>query len=85
MGNDLDAMVVGEKTRNREFRKIITAIPVTGLRSFYEKKTVVCHKIKVCRVSCKNGEAFRWIDLHWVCRRAVAFWLQKGVVRCDDF
>ena len=51
-----------------------------------EKKDFsVCHKNSVRGVKSTNGEVFHQIDLRSLRRLDTAFWLQKGVVRRDDY
>ena len=55
------------------------------VRSRDEKKLPVGHKNSVRGVKSTNGEVFHQIDLRSLRRLDTAFWLQKGVIRRDDY
>lgn len=50
-----------------------------------KKDFSVCHKNSVRGVKSTNGEVFHQIRLHSLRRLDTASWLQKGVIRRDDY
>mgnify|MGYP001297787693 CR=1 FL=1 len=59
---------------------------VDVVRSRDEKKELpVGHKNSARGVKSRNGEVLCQIDLHSLRCLLVAWWLQKGVIRRDDY
>lgn len=50
-----------------------------------KKELPVGHKNSERGVKSTNGEVFHQIDLRSLRRLDTAFWLQKGVIRRDDY
>lgn len=50
-----------------------------------KKELPVGHKNSVRGVKSRNGEVFNQIDLHSLRCFDTAFWLQKGVIRRNDY
>ena len=50
-----------------------------------KKELLVGHKNSECGVKSTNGEVFHQINLHSLRRLDTAFWLQKRVIRRDDY
>ena len=50
-----------------------------------KKELLIGHKNSERGVKSTNGEVFHQINLHSLRRLDTAFWLQKGVIRRDDY